>query len=283
MNKSFTLIEILVVIVVIGVLSAFILVGMSSISSSANVAKSKAFANSLRDSLLIDLISEWKLDGNANDSWGSNTGNLIGTFVTKTSNECVQDQCLEFNGSNNAITLTNIDASFQNLTLSSWLYIKGDSASGSYQSIFNQSNDSQHRFSFYIYNTDKTPRGWIIGTDGVSSLSFYATYSLSLNTWYHLAYVLSGVNIKIYINGEKKLDTNLSDSIYTTTTLRATIGSFVDRASYSFNGYVDNISFYKKDLSLTEIKQNYYSVLNNSTVKGNIDKEEYNNRLMAIK
>jgi prepilin-type N-terminal cleavage/methylation domain-containing protein len=43
MNKSFTLIEILVVIVVIGVLSAFILVGMSSITSSANIAKSQAF------------------------------------------------------------------------------------------------------------------------------------------------------------------------------------------------------------------------------------------------
>jgi hypothetical protein len=147
----------------------------------------------------------------------------------------------------------------------------------------NQSNDGPHRFSFYIYNADKTPRGWIIASDGVTSLGFFSTYSLSLNTWHHVAYILSGTNMKTYVNGVKKQDTDLSDSIYVTTPLRVTIGTFVDRASYSFNGYIDNVSLYKKDLSLTELKQNYYSGLNNLIAKGNIDKEEYNNRLMVIK
>jgi len=48
-EKSFTLIEILVVIVVTGILSSFVLVGMSSITNDARIAKVKAFANSVRN------------------------------------------------------------------------------------------------------------------------------------------------------------------------------------------------------------------------------------------
>ncbi|MFA6374475.1 MAG: prepilin-type N-terminal cleavage/methylation domain-containing protein, partial [Candidatus Paceibacterota bacterium] len=39
MNKSFTLIEILVVIVIIGILSAFIIVSMAGVSDKATIAK----------------------------------------------------------------------------------------------------------------------------------------------------------------------------------------------------------------------------------------------------
>ncbi len=80
MSKSFTLIEILVVIVVIGVLSAFILVGMSSISSKANIAKSQVFINSIDNSLLTSRVAYWKLDEGAgtttSDSWGVSLGTL---------------------------------------------------------------------------------------------------------------------------------------------------------------------------------------------------------------
>lgn len=50
--KSFTLIEILVVIVVVGILSSFILIGMSSIVSSANDSRIKNDINSLQKVLL---------------------------------------------------------------------------------------------------------------------------------------------------------------------------------------------------------------------------------------
>ena len=102
-KKSFTLIEILVVIVVIGILSAFILVGMSSISSKANIARSQAFANSLDNALLLSRTSQWKLDGNINDSWGINTGTWYGAtggnnlaVNYRSSSECVSGQCLDF-------------------------------------------------------------------------------------------------------------------------------------------------------------------------------------------
>jgi len=61
MKKSFTLIEILVVIVIIGILSAFIIVSMSGVSQKATIAKGQAFANSLKNALMIT----WSLNGNS--------------------------------------------------------------------------------------------------------------------------------------------------------------------------------------------------------------------------
>jgi prepilin-type N-terminal cleavage/methylation domain-containing protein len=57
-ENSFTLIEILVVIVVIGILSSFILIGINSINENARITKIKVFANSLRNSLLTDIVFE---------------------------------------------------------------------------------------------------------------------------------------------------------------------------------------------------------------------------------
>jgi prepilin-type N-terminal cleavage/methylation domain-containing protein len=137
MNKSFTLIEILVVIVVIGALSAFILVGMSSITNSANIAKSQAFSNSLRNSLLLNLVSEWKLDGNGNDSWGVNNGTLVGAThlpVLKTNSDCFSGSCYDFDGTEDYINVgsrANLTTDISNgLTITAWIYpelISGDS------------------------------------------------------------------------------------------------------------------------------------------------------------
>jgi prepilin-type N-terminal cleavage/methylation domain-containing protein len=135
-EKSFTLIEILVVIVVVGILSSFILVGMSSITSDANIAKGKAFANSLKNSLLMNLVSEWKLDETSGstsyDSWSQNNGTVTGATITT---DCVSGKCLEFDGIDNRISYS---ISFANIKIRTIhgpstleLWFKPSSSSGS--------------------------------------------------------------------------------------------------------------------------------------------------------
>ncbi|MFA6374227.1 MAG: prepilin-type N-terminal cleavage/methylation domain-containing protein, partial [Candidatus Paceibacterota bacterium] len=65
MNKSFTLIEILVVIVIVGIISAFIIISMAGISSKANIAKGQTFSNSLKNALMLNMIAQYELDGDA--------------------------------------------------------------------------------------------------------------------------------------------------------------------------------------------------------------------------
>jgi prepilin-type N-terminal cleavage/methylation domain-containing protein len=77
--KAFTLIELLVVIAIIGILSGLIVVTMSGVTAKATIAKGQVFSNSLRNALMLNLAAEYRLDGNANDSWGSNNGTWYGS------------------------------------------------------------------------------------------------------------------------------------------------------------------------------------------------------------
>jgi len=61
-KQSFTLIEILVVIVIIGILSSFIFFTINDSVEKAQITKSKMFAESIRNNLLLNLVSEWKFD-----------------------------------------------------------------------------------------------------------------------------------------------------------------------------------------------------------------------------
>jgi len=83
-KRSFALIELLVVIATIGILSGLIVVSMSGVTNKATIAKGQIFSNSLRNSLMANLVSEWKFDQVNNpstdqtpDSWsGGNNGTL---------------------------------------------------------------------------------------------------------------------------------------------------------------------------------------------------------------
>jgi prepilin-type N-terminal cleavage/methylation domain-containing protein len=290
-SEGLTLVEMIVVVGIVGVLATVLYVNFSEDSTNeATLTKAKAFATSIPLSLPTAFVSEWKFNGDTaagsaalvsdlKDTWGANDGTPSAVAPTvREGKDCISEKCLEFNGSTNSIAMANMEASFASVTVSSWVNIKGNSASGSYQSILNQSNDVQHRFSFYIANTNKVPGGWIRSSDNTSNISFSSPEGLSMNRWHHVVYTLSGTNMRIYIDGDKKLDATLSNSIYTTATLRATIGSFVDRGTYTLNGSIDDIHVYKEALTVAEIQEQYRAGLDILLSKNAMNLEEYNQR-----
>jgi large repetitive protein len=289
MNKSFTLIEILVVIVVIGVLSAFILVGMSSITSSANIAKSQSFANSMRNSLLMNLVSEWKLDGNANDSWGVNAGTWSGTTAPntvatyKSASECVNGQCLDFDGVDDTVSCgNNSSLNIANqITLLAWIRPDIVAAGTGQDVIVRPWSGDTRTYEMRIYdvvrfylNNDGTVGGW---------KTVDSTTTLQPSKWYLIAGTFNGTIMKIYINGEERGSATFTAfTIYCPATPTSLVVGSLNSSQY-FNGLMDDIRIYNAAIPAYQIEQNYYSGLNNLIAKGSIDKEEYNNRLMAIK
>ncbi|MFA5431278.1 MAG: type II secretion system protein [Candidatus Paceibacterota bacterium] len=115
MNKllktAFTLIELLVVIAIIGILSGLIVVSMSGVTEKANIAKSQVFSNSLRNSLMINTVSQYNFNdisdakigtnpvaADIKDSWGSNNGTSVGgNPIIRGGSDCVTGKCMEFN------------------------------------------------------------------------------------------------------------------------------------------------------------------------------------------
>ena len=288
MNKSFTLIEILVVIVVVGILSSFILVGMSSITNSANVAKGQAFSSSLRNSLLMNLVSEWKLDQNGNDSWGSNNGTVSG--ATSTNFSCVKGYCYSFNGTNNYIQIPyNVSLRPTNkITVVAWAQ-KDNWQNITIQSIFStketggygiNSEIGGNNMNFFLY---------------VSGAYYYpAFYTVAPGPgWHCFVGTFDGRYVKTYLDGvyRNQSDVGSSPPYYiqyncgcsNSVFIGAEASSDINPAGEYFSGKIDEVSIYSETIPSIKIQQNYYSGLNNLIVNNGINNVEYINRLTELK
>jgi prepilin-type N-terminal cleavage/methylation domain-containing protein len=281
-QKSFTLIEILVVIVVIGVLSAFILVGMSSISSNANIAKSKTFTNSLRNSLLMSLVAEWKLDGNTNDSWGTYNGTNNG--ATPTPSNCADGSCYSFNGTSNFIEIfhnTNLRPTNE-ITFSVWASTTDWSTISDKRII-----SCTETGGFNIAPTVNTCSASIYINAAYRALNFYTTAPAS--GWHFFLATYDNRYFKIYFDGKyvSQYDAGATYPIVYTYTNSLIIGGEsgypTGCAGNYFNGLIDTVALYNKTMPSSNIKEKYYSGLNKLFRNNSIALKEFNQRLVELK
>ncbi len=271
-ENSFTLIEILVVIVVIGILSALILVGINSITNSANIARGKAFTNSLRSSLLLNLISEWKFEGNANDSWGGSNATVVGAPTYRSGNDCVSGQCIELNGTSDYLNLASAISLSGEFTVSFWVYRDTNTT---YDFVLGESVNNR-KIGFYNNSNELFVRLISGGAeDGQHSDDVY------INTWNYVVITRDSNNkADSYVNSAKAV--RLFDDV-------AQVGSVAfDRlgseASNNYHdGRIDNISVYNKIFSASFIQEDYYSGINRLFSNKEFDKTEYTTRLVELK
>jgi prepilin-type N-terminal cleavage/methylation domain-containing protein len=303
MNKSFTLIEILVAIVVIGVLSAFILVGMSSVSNVANVAKSKTFSNSIRNSLLMNIVSEWKFDEGtgtaANDSWGIypaaltdtwEAGYEIPTWATN-QKECVSGSCLEYSGNAGNVTINNVNAfkfsgGDQELSISVWA--KTDTAESTGQ-IISKAWNGNGQYNYWIkWQSDNYANVVLLGATSFSAIT---AHKLSKDVWNHYFLSLSSIReVKLYVNTISEINTTHSITNWTPssgdTNRTLTIGNIYpaqDGAQYIFDGKIDEVVLYDKAMPTSVINQEYYSGINKLFKNNGATLNEFNQRIVELK
>jgi prepilin-type N-terminal cleavage/methylation domain-containing protein len=283
MNKSFTLIEILVVIVIIGILSAFIIVSMAGISSKANIAKGQAFANSLRNSLLINLVSEYKLNGNVNDSWGANNGTIAGAPVAKSSADCVSGGCYQFNGTTDYITIGDA-STFDNdivndFTVSVWANFAGLGATA--RDIFGKGYDytASKGINFRKQTTDTIT---LLVGNGTTMANISSNSTIAANTWYMLVATYDGATAKIYVNGVLQTQTGAVSAPlqWHAATKMPAIGLNGGGVMY---GKLDEVQIYSESVPVSKIRQDYYFGLNELLLNANIAFKEYEQKLGELR
>jgi len=278
-KKAFTLIELLFVIAIIGILSGLIVVSMGGVTEKANIAKLQIFSNSIKNSIMIDLTSEWRLEGNANDTWGVNDGSLAGTPVILTSG-CVRDSCVELDSNDDYLNMGS-DSSlnfFNDYTIEMFVY--NGASSVTYPTLFNRAGQSGTNGFFWTYTG---------GTEGqhiyyqYSNGSAYTSVSfanaLPKNQWTHLVFTFtnSDKSLRLYVNG----------SYFATRTLTTALpvddgvlyfGSYSSNPTiYWFKGRMDEIRWYHAVMPAYVIKKHYYLALNGMLALGEITKKEYSN------
>ncbi|MFA5232376.1 MAG: LamG domain-containing protein [Candidatus Paceibacterota bacterium] len=292
MNKSFTLIEILVVIVIIGILSAFIIVSMAGVSDKATIAKGQAFGNSLRNSLLMDLVAEWKLnetgiDTTAKDSWSTNNATLTDFVFTdpnsgwRTGSQCVSGGCLSFDGTNDDIHITDADnLKSDNITVEIW--IKPNS-------ILNKGAPIRttitNRYYMAMHDMGTPALTWHVRKSDNTG-SYLYSYSVSqTNKWYHVVGTHQSASFqRFYVNGKKEADLNLTWGPVAAAGYDWRIGTTDWQASSAwYNGLIDEVRIYKTAMSTTKIQQNYYVGLNKLFKNDGIMLNEFNERIAELK
>ncbi len=281
MNKSFTLIEILVVIVIVGILSAFIIVSMAGVSDRAKIARGKVFLNSIDNSLLLAKVSQWKLDevnaGQTPDSWGANDGTATGTILQESG--CISGKCLNFNGSSDFISCgagnsLNITES---ITISVWIKPMGSSGQ---EGIIGTPNFSS-AYGLYIRHSPGADIGFQFNNG--STRYYLMAGNLNYGDWNYIASSWDGSNMKIYINNVK-----YSSGQGSTAQARnfqefrmGYTGSIA--APIYFNGLIDDVRIYNQAIPTSQVRQNYFIGLNNLYKNGELMRTEYIQRITALK
>ncbi|MDD3292749.1 MAG: prepilin-type N-terminal cleavage/methylation domain-containing protein [Candidatus Pacebacteria bacterium] len=312
-NKSFTLIETLTAIVIIGLLAGFIIVKFQDSNVAAEISRGKAFSLSLLTSLPIEMVSEWKFDGptsagssattdDVKDTWGDNNGTVYGTPLVKDGNDCISGKCIYFNGSTDYIGYGNINLNISNtMTAAAWvkfnnldyigssgtlntIFAKGnpDVASGTPSSGFWFSYDNRNNASSFSYTCfGNSNGGYSGGGNNFSSSSYY--YKFFNNKWYYILFTIDASSSgKLYINGLQLGPTKIfSNLVLSNTTNNFNIGA-TSNTSHKINGSLDDIRIFNKALIVSQINQAYLSGLNNLYLNNQISKEEYNQRLIEL-
>lgn len=281
-NKSFTLVEIMLVIIIIGVLATVIVFSTSSYIEETKMTESHTFSSNAKKQLAFNILQEWKFDeGSGSKIYDINKSSNSGTLVNintaagwgdngdtgwLSSKYCVSGTCLNFKGDETDLAYVNTTdtGKIPLFTLSVWVYnIAG--------------LDSRHSMLRDF---------WEIVGENVCfwSSSFANTYwrcstgsKVVFDRWSYVTTVWDGAYISHYINGElnwkdSSISSGTSENFYQ-------IAGYLERR---MRGRLDEMTIYNKDLSLSEIKQNYVAGLDSLLAQGGLSKQEYNERIMNL-
>jgi len=292
-EKSFTLIELLVVIVIIGILAGVIMISTSSSINKANITKSKVFSESIKNKLMLSLVSEWNFDATTvglltshvdiKDVWGTNNANSITGTGIQVSSDCVSGNCLYFPGDVANKVSINDNSSIDllgELTVSLWLKVTGQRVITS--APIRKGNTS---WMFYIEESSGTTGGidWLGRLNDNTAWDFWCDSAYNLNEWHYVVGTFSKTQkiAQIY-NNTKKTDEEsgvdiTGNDLYDSDTL-----DFGDNWGLYYMGYLDEVSLFNEVLTSAQIRQNYIAGLDSLLSNGNISKEDYNQRINEL-
>jgi prepilin-type N-terminal cleavage/methylation domain-containing protein len=307
--KAFTLIELLVVIAIIGILSALIIVGMNSTTQKATIARAQAFSSSLRNSLMSNLVSEWKLDitytegpdTKTADAWTSNNCTLKGpthlpTLKNVSDGVCINNGCIDFDGIDDYLDCgngagLNPDYSF---TVASWFNVRGFGVDNNSSIVDRQhaggANDSK---GYRIFVHSGSPAYFLgVAGDGTANSIIAGSQLLSpmnLNKWYYgvltHSYATTNGLLRLYLNGELKDTKTINGYIKFPNTNGLKIGTYVYWPSvpnYIYNGLIDEVRIYDVTIPASQIQQNYFAGLNELLANHQINNQEYYQRISEL-
>ena len=156
-----------------------------------------------------------------------------------------------FDGAGSYLTVPDSDDwSFgsENFTIDFWVRWNSLPASGNIQEFLGHRTDFNNDVDFRIWNDSGTYRLGIIGkSGGIDYINLQGAASLSINTWYHIAFVRSGSNTTIYLDGTSiaTVSSSYTYADYTGLLYIADHPDHLFNVNKEFNGWLDELRISK--------------------------------------
>jgi prepilin-type N-terminal cleavage/methylation domain-containing protein len=149
----------------------------------------------------------------------------------------------------------NSNLNFANrMSISVWLKPINRNAADASQTIINKEGSYE-----LLLDGSSSPRPWwaLMGTSPHDWTVNLATTTLSRNNWHNVVFVYNGQNVKIYTAAVLKYIINETGNIIDQQRRNLRIGFRYDDPTAYFNGVIDEVRMYDKELSGAEIQMLY--------------------------
>jgi prepilin-type N-terminal cleavage/methylation domain-containing protein len=232
-RSGFTIVELLIVIVVVGILAAITIVAYNGIQDRARLAAGMAFEHQLRSKYGTDTMGDWSFDecsGTSVKNNGSpqNTDTVLGSVSWITDTPTGKGCALRFNGSTTQIQ-TNATLGSTYYVKAAWVRITAASC-GSYN-IISQGSSSGVQAAFY------TPSCQLNAGHNGAWGTAASTQAINDGKWHYVAAIWESGNLQLFLDG-KSVTNMVAAAVPNTITGYVAIGS---HGGGSFmNGDIDN-------------------------------------------
>ncbi|MEA3444510.1 MAG: LamG-like jellyroll fold domain-containing protein, partial [Bacteroidota bacterium] len=206
-----------------------------------------------------NLVAYYKLNSTSGTTATDSKGSNDGTLTNMSGNEWQTSpamfgpkNALDFDGSDDYVSISNLYVSGSAFTVETWVYFDSFNGAADYN-ITNLFRGGGENIVLRIGDDgmDNNMPQFVVTVSGQQKLN--ANARLSMGTWYHIAGVYDGSELKLYING--KLDKSQSQSgTLTTTTEEFRLGG--DNGSRLLDGLMEEVRIWSDARTASEIREN---------------------------
>src|SRR5574337_456611 len=204
---------------------------------------------------------KWRLSNQAYTDGSGNGYTLTsaGTPAAATGHAGDTNGAVNLDASSKYLYITDASAANLDITgsvsLSAWIKLNAVGGGLFHMIVSKFSTAGNYSYDFHVDSNGNLKAR--LSNDWTAITSVIATTVLSTSTWYHVAFVYDGTDMRLYLNGSLDCTpVSYSSGIYNGTA-DFCIGIASDKTSHRINGIVDDVAVWNRALSSTEVTALY--------------------------